>query len=161
MTRALFFLSSAIFCYLIIPQATFAMTPEQQQEFNEILKMEMEPLHKKALKLLNKKYPSEDWDSHNFPFFVFASPEIETSYKIAVKEPQILITNFCYCFCNAMGHESLLSCFFKGGVSGGEFDEHASNCNICVSQALIALLWTDLEATEKEINSGMFQKYGK
>jgi hypothetical protein len=60
-----------------------------------------------------------------------------------------------------MGHKNLLYCFWKDGIPRGEFDDHASNCNICYGQAMLAFLWNDLGATHEEIIKGMEKKYSR
>ena len=52
------------------------------------------------------------------------------AYKIAQEIPQTLAQLPCYCHCDmSMGHKSLHSCFE---------DTHASECAVCVSEALVA-----------------------
>jgi hypothetical protein len=101
--------------------------------------------------------------------FVFTSESVEVGYKIAVKEsellgnPDIAVKEQsipCYCFCDAMGHKSLLHCFWKEGKAGGEFDDHAAGCNICYGQAMFAFLWKNLGASDQEILKGMEKKFG-
>lgn len=102
------------------------MSAAQTKEFDRIANLSMPQLTEEAAKALEKKYPNEDWGKYNFPQFVYTSDSTETAYKIAVKEPQLLSKMTCYCFCDRMGHQSLLYCFFKEGKAGGEFDRHAS-----------------------------------
>ena len=109
----------------MIPSA-FAMSKEQAREFKRIADLSMPQLTEEAGKALEKKYPGEDWSVYNFPQFVYTNDSTEIAYKIAVKEPGLLSNIFCYCFCDRMGHESLLSCFFKEGKAGGEFDPHGA-----------------------------------
>jgi len=58
-----------------------------------------------------------------------------------------------------MGHKSLLYCFWKEGKPGGEFDDYAADCDICVSQAMLAFLWKNLGASDEEILKGMEKKF--
>ena len=52
------------------------------------------------------------------------------AYKIAQEIPQTLAQLPCYCHCDMnMGHKSIHSCFE---------DTHASECAVCVSEALVA-----------------------
>lgn len=148
----------------------FALDEAQQQEFDRILHLKMADLTEEAARLLDKKYPDEDWDAYRFPPFVFSSESVEVGYKIAVKEPELLgdpgiavkeESIPCYCFCDAMGHKNLLYCFWKEGKAGGEFDDHAASCNICYGQAMLAFLWADLGADREEIRNGMEKKFAR
>jgi hypothetical protein len=59
----------------------------------------------------------------------FIGPTQE-AYKIAQEIPATLAQLPCYCHCDmSMGHKSLHSCFE---------DMHASQCAVCVSEALMA-----------------------
>ncbi len=60
-----------------------------------------------------------------------------------------------------MGHKNLSYCFLKNGVFEGKFDDHASECNICVAQAMMAFLWEDIGATEPEMQKAMKEVYEK
>ncbi len=87
---------------------------------------------------------------------------------IAVKEPRLLgEANIgdtskvipCYCTCDNFGHENLLYCFFKDGDPAGEFDEHGSMCTICMRQAFLAFLWSELGAGHAAIMKGMEKQF--
>jgi len=106
--------------------SVFAMSKEEKKEFDRIANLSMPQLTAEAAKALENKYPGEEWSAYNFPQFVYTNDSTEIAYKIAAKEPVLLSNIFCYCFCERMGHESLLSCFFKEGKAGGEFDPHGS-----------------------------------
>lgn len=153
---------------LLTPLAAAGMDERQQQEFDRIAGLKMADLTREAAALLEKKYPDEDWDAWKFPSFVFAGESVEIGYKIAVKEPELLGNPDiavkeqgipCYCFCDAMGHKSLLHCFWKKGKAGGKFDDHAAGCNICYGQAMLAFLWKNLGASDQEILVGMEKKF--
>ena len=154
--------------FLLIPLAALSLDAGQQKEFDRISRLNMSDLTREAARLLDQKYPSEDWDSYRFPSYVFSSDSVETGYKIAAKEPELLGNPDiaikeggipCYCFCDAMGHQSLLHCFWKNGKAGEAFDDHAADCNICYGQAMLAFLWSNLGATEKEILIGMEKRF--
>jgi hypothetical protein len=117
---------AVILFLLFIAPSAFAMNEEQAREFDRIANLSMPQLTEEAGKALEKKYPDEDWSAYDFPQFVYTNDSSEMGYKIAVKEPGLLSGIVCYCFCERMGHESLLSCFFKEGKAGGEFDPHGS-----------------------------------
>ena len=117
---------STLLIFLVTSSSASAMTESQTKEFNRIANLGMPQLTEEAAKALDKKYPGEDWAKYNFPQFVYANDSTEMGYRIAVKEPGLLSRITCYCFCDRMGHQSLLYCFFKEGKAGGEFDPHAS-----------------------------------
>jgi len=158
-----------LFASLLVPFADAGMDARQQQEFDRIAGLKMADLTSEAAALLEKKYPNEDWDAWEFPAFVFTNESAEIGYKIAVKEPELLgnpdITVKeqgipCYCFCDVMGHKSLLHCFWADGKVGGKFDEHGASCAICYGQAMLAFLWKNLGASDQEILKGMVNKFG-
>ncbi len=147
-----------------------ALNESSQVQFDKILKMEMPELTRTAGDLLEKKYPAEDWERYGFPTFVFTSDGVEVGYMIAVKEPALLGGSEiigqagsipCYCFCDAMGHKSLLHCFVKGGQLSNGFDDHAAGCNICYGQAILVFLWNDLGATHQEILQGQEKRFSR
>ena len=154
--------------FAVLGAPAFAQNTDRQKDFDRIMNLSMADLTDQAARLLEKKYPDEDWDAFDFPTFVFTSDSVEVGYKIAVKEPELLGNPDiavkeqgipCYCFCDAMGHKSLLHCFWKDGKPRGKFDDHAAGCNICYGQAMLAFLWKDLGASEKEILQGMEKKF--
>lgn len=110
---------------------------------------------------LDKKYPGENWGKYKFPKFVYISDAVQTGYKIAVKNPELLAQFSCYCFCEGMGHKNLAYCFLEKGVAGGNFDDHASTCNVCFAQAMMAFLWDEMGATDAEMQKAMKEIYGK
>jgi hypothetical protein len=117
---------AAILFLLFVAPSAFAMSKEQAKDFDRIASLSMPQLTEEAGKALDKKYPKEDWAKHDFPQFVYTNDSTEIAYKIAVVEPGLLKSIICYCFCERMGHESLINCFFKEGKAGGEFDPHGS-----------------------------------
>lgn len=138
---------------------SLALETGKQQEFDRIMKLSMQQLTEESSALLDKKYPEEDWDDYKFPKYVFTNESVEVGYKIAVKEPELLTINTCYCFCDAMGHKSLLNCFLKEGKPGAAFDDHAADCNICYGQAMLAFLWYQAGIPKAEIQKGMAKKF--
>ncbi len=137
-----------------------ALSEVNEREFKDIGKMDLKQLASKAKIGLEKKYPGEDWENYKFPKFVYISEPIQVAYRIAVKEPQLLAKFACYCFCESMGHKNLSYCFLQKGTVG-KFDDHASTCNICVAQAMMAFLWEEIGATEAEMQKGMKDVYEK
>jgi len=138
-----------------------AFALDREKDFREIGKMDLKGLATRAKMTLEKKYPGEDWGKYKFPKFVYISEPVQVAYKIAVKRPELLAKFPCYCFCESMGHKNLSYCFLKNGVFEGKFDDHASACNICVAQAMMAFLWEEIEASEAEMQKAMKEIYGK
>lgn len=153
------FLPLLLLLLFLLPPPARAMTPGQGKEFDRILHLRLADLTEEAARLLQKKYPDEDWEAYRFPAFVYASKAVDVGYKIAVKEPTLLKLQPCFCFCDTMGHRSLLYCFWKDGKAGGQFDEHASECNICYGEAMLALLWQNAGATPADIQQGFNRKF--
>lgn len=144
---------------LPLPPAALALSDAQQAEFDRIMALGMADLTEEAGDLLEEKYPNEAWEAYNFPQYAYTSEAVEIGYMIAVKHPELLAKVPCYCFCDAMGHKNLLHCFLKEGLFGTKFDPHASECNICYGQAMLAFLWADMGATDDTILAGMDKKF--
>jgi hypothetical protein len=75
------------------------------------------------------------------PAYVGTTPGTEEAYAFAMAHPEIVQWMPCYCGCEAMAHRSNLDCFFKPTNDGRErltFEEHASYCQVCVDEALMA-----------------------
>src|SRR5437899_1397137 len=61
----------------------------------------------------------------------FSNKSVVTAYQAAKTIPEVLAQQPCYCRCDRKaGHRSLLSCFAT---------KHATECAICVKQAILAL----------------------
>lgn len=157
------FVFLALFC-----SSAFAMSDETRSQFNAIMDMSLERLGQTSSKLLKVKHPDADWDSYKFPQYVYNDLETETAYKVAVKHHNLLgIVNVsdedivipCYCTCDSFGHNNLLYCFYKNGNPDDGFDDHGSQCAVCIRQALLAFLWDDIGATHDEIMVGMKKKF--
>ncbi len=155
---------------LLIPAVGMAMDSGQQQRFDQVMKMKMAQLTEATDELLEQKFPDHDWDQYNFPDYAYLSDSVEMGYRVAVVAPELLgkidasATDQgipCYCFCDAMGHRDLLACFLKDGKLNNGYDDHASACNICYGQAMIAFLWQDAGATHEEILAGMKVKFAR
>lgn len=144
---------------VILASATLAS--EKEKEFTRIQQMDVKELTVAAQAGLDKKYPGEDWAKYKFPKYVYISNSVLAGYKIAVKESQLLAKIPCYCFCGEMGHKNLAHCFLKKGIPSGKYDNHASTCNVCYTEAMRAFLWKDLGASDEEILAGMKKVYGR
>ncbi len=56
--------------------------------------------------------------------------KVAKAYRIAKEIPQVLDSLYCYCDCKEnFNHKSLLTCYV---------DEHASRCDICMDEAIMA-----------------------
>ena len=146
-------MTSALVLFILFEGTVFSQ--DKEKEFKEIGKMNLKELTSRAKAALDKKYSGENWETYKFPKFVYISDAVQTGYKIAVKNAELLAKFPCYCFCEGMGHKNLAYCFLENGKAGGKFDNHASTCNICFSQAMMAFLWDELGATEAEMQKGM------
>jgi len=133
---------------------------QKDEELNKIAKMNARELMVKTKEIMDAKYPKENWEQYKFPKFVFVHEAVTLGYKIAVKEQQLLASLPCYCLCDVMGHKNLFYCFLEKGVIGGSFDEHASTCNICITEAMRAFLWKNIGATEAEMLKALKEIYG-
>ena len=131
------------------------------QEFQRILSLSMADLTAEAQTVLERTYPDEDWDQYNFPQYVYTNESVETGYRIAVKQPELLQHFKCYCFCDAMGHSDLRWCFLKEGDVANGYDDHGSDCNICYGQAMMALLWQNAGITPENMTQGYEKKFEK
>lgn len=155
-SRYLSFLLIPLLAILSLP--ALAMDKKQEREFHRVSIMPLDELTEHAQAALKKRYPDEKWEAFRFPDYVFTNESTEAAYKIAVKKPELLAKIKCYCPCEALGHKSLLYCFFKNGEPP-IFDKHAVFCVTCYSEALLAFLWSETGATDDEIIEGMKKKY--
>lgn len=137
-----------------------ALDTGQKKEFHRIMNFTMGTLIKRSKATMERKYPEEEWDDYHFPSYVYTNDAVEIGYKIAAKEPETLVVATCACFCDEIGHTSLAHCFLKQGKRSAGYDEHAVDCTICLRQAMMAFLWADLGATDREIQEGMLEKFG-
>ena len=153
-----FILVLSIFFFILAAMPGYAAP--KADEINKIARMNARELMEKTREVMEAKYPRENWESYKFPKFVFVHEAVTLGYKISVKEPQLLAGLPCYCLCDVMGHKNLFYCFLEKGVIGGSFDEHASTCNICITEAMRAFLWKNIGATEAEMLKALKEIYG-
>src|SRR4051812_29253313 len=82
----------------------------------------------------------------------FIGPAKE-AYEVARKIPNTLAQLPCYCYCDMhMGHKSLHSCFE---------DTHASQCAVCVSEALEAYQMHQSGMSSEQIRERIISQYSK
>ena len=76
------------------------------------------------------------------------------AYRAAREIPVTLAQLPCYCHCDqGFGHKSLYSCFQ---------DEHASHCDVCVREALLALkLEKEQKMTPAQIRDAIVAQYSQ
>jgi len=70
------------------------------------------------------------------PAYVYLHPDIEAAYTYAASESGAALEWIpCYCGCGPhSGHTNNRDCFVRPGGAG--FDEHGSQCAVCVDIAL-------------------------
>lgn len=74
------------------------------------------------------------------------------AYAAARSAPQILDGIYCYCDCaKHSGHRSLLTCFES---------EHASRCDICMGEGLLAAQLTAQGRSLREIRQAIDAQFG-
>lgn len=161
---------SMVLALCLLPFAAAALDERQQQRFDRIMQMKLAELTAATEQLLAENYPAHDWDQDNFPDYVYVSDAVEMGYRIAVVAPELLgrfapgateAGLACYCFCDAMGHRDLLSCFLRDGKLANGYDDHGAGCNICYGQAMLAFLWHDAGASHQEIVAGMEKRFAR
>lgn len=72
---------------------------------------------------------------HDMPDYVqSADVRVQQAYQFAAANPEVMKQLPCYCGCGPIGHKSLYDCYVEGVNEDGSlaFDQHASNCGICV-----------------------------
>jgi hypothetical protein len=93
------------------------------------------------------------------PDYVMASDRgVQLAYQFAVDRPDVMQWMVCYCGCgDHSGHKSALNCFVKEG--GRSFDDHGSNCDVCVGIALDAMTMTEEGRSLSEIRTYIDDTY--
>jgi hypothetical protein len=152
------YLLAVIWCLFVLPGQVGAV--DKEKDFQSISKMSFKELTEKSKALLEKKYPGEKWEKYKFPKYVYINDSVLVGYKIAVKERDLLAKFPCYCFCEASGHKNLAYCFLKNGVIG-QFDDHASGCNVCDAEAMDAFLWNELGIPLAKMLKGVKENFGQ
>ncbi len=156
----LLLVTTTLFLAAATAPAGTALDPAGQQRFRALLDLSRDELAKKAQEVLERKYPSEEWNLYAFPRSVYLDRPTTVAYRISVVEPETLAVAVCACFCDEMGHKNLSHCYLRGGERSSGFDAHAAGCNICVRQALLVFLWTDLGASPEKIRQTMRDEFG-
>jgi len=81
----------------------------------------------------------------------FQIANIREAYSVAKGIPDVLAQQPCYCYCQRMGHRSLLDCFKS---------LHATSCEICINEARLAGQLSRQGKTAEEIRAAIVQKQG-
>ena len=79
----------------------------------------------------------------------FQVASFREAYSVAKEMADVLAQQPCYCYCQRMGHRSLLDCFK---------DLHATSCDICINEARLAGQLHRQGKTAEEIRAAIIQK---
>ena len=81
----------------------------------------------------------------------FTDQRVRTAYEAAKKYAHVLEEIYCYCRCKEnIGHRALVECFET---------DHASHCDVCMNEAVIAARMTQEGKTPKEIQKAIDAYY--
>lgn len=94
------------------------------------------------------------------PAFAYNSKDSLEGYKLAASNPELLSQIPCYCGCanlsGGQAHKSLKNCYIN---EEGEFDDHASSCDLCNKIALDVKAFKEQGLPVKEIRARIDDKY--
>ena len=77
----------------------------------------------------------------------FTDARVRDAYVTAKKYAHVLESIYCYCHCKEnLGHRALVECFES---------DHASHCDVCMNEAMIAARMTEQGKTPKEIQKAI------
>ena len=81
----------------------------------------------------------------------FADQRVRLAYDAAKEYAHVLEQIYCYCHCKKnIGHRALIECFET---------DHASNCDVCMNEAMIAARMTKDGKTPQEIQKAIDAYY--
>jgi hypothetical protein len=81
----------------------------------------------------------------------FEDARVRDAYTAAKKYAHVLESIYCYCRCKEnIGHRALVECFET---------DHASHCDVCMNEAIIAARMTEQGKTPKEIQKAIDAYY--
>jgi hypothetical protein len=86
--------------------------------------------------------------SATLPPSQFTDRAISEAYAAALKIPNVIAQQPCYCGCSQMGHRSLLDCYRS---------RHAADCSICVKEAILAKRLHEAGKTPTEIRTAIVE----
>jgi hypothetical protein len=102
-------------------------------------------------------------ESEALPEFILALGErTAAAYRFALDRPDIMLWMPCYCGCGGHeGHKSARDCFVDPSSASGDvkFDEHGSDCTVCVDIALRAQELTLAGSSVSETRSAVDQEF--
>ena len=79
----------------------------------------------------------------------FQIANVREAYSVAKEIPEVLAQQPCYCYCQRMGHRSLLDCFTS---------LHSTRCDICINEARLAGQLHRQGKSAEEIRTAIIQK---
>jgi hypothetical protein len=98
------------------------------------------------------------------PDFILASDErVAMAYQFALERPDVMLWMPCYCGCGGhSGHKNARDCFVQPESSPGnvQFEEHGSQCDVCVDISLLAREMTLAGRSLSEIRTAVDQEFG-
>ena len=98
----------------------------------------------------------------SLPAYAARHPLIKEAYTFAAETPEGLNGVNCYCGCMQHSHSGrvhsrgLLDCFMK---NDGSFEQHASECDMCLRDALEVKEMTSEGLPKSEIKEAIDDKY--
>lgn len=92
-----------------------------------------------------------------------ATVEVREAYRFALANHDEMVKYPCYCGCGPLGHENLFDCYVSGKNPNGslKFDNHASNCGICVDITRDVMRLLRQGKPSLEIRQYVDETYGK
>ncbi|MEJ5240096.1 MAG: PCYCGC motif-containing (lipo)protein [Anaerolineales bacterium] len=88
---------------------------------------------------------------------------VQTAYRFAAANPELMQQIPCYCGCGSIGHTSNYACYIAGKDANGAliFDAHALGCSICVDITLDAMRLQEQGKSPQEIKAYIDRIYSK
>jgi hypothetical protein len=150
---------TAIVLLSITAAPASAMDAGQYQELQKLMQTPVRVLADRASAIIREKYEIADFAIHNgaddsalpfnsLPEFVTRNQADYTAYRIATLKPELLEQQRCYC--QRHDHTNLLQCFLASSKPL-IYNDHASREPVCVSEALLTFLWTEMGATTADV----------
>lgn len=103
-------------------------------------------------------------NSIGLPSYALINDKIKEGYLFATENPDALNGVNCFCGCMKTVHNGrihnrgLLDCFKK---ENNDYDSHAANCDMCITEALEVRKLTGKNKTKEEIKNYIDSKYDK
>ena len=92
-----------------------------------------------------------------------SSMTVQTAYRFAAANPDVMKEIFCYCGCDSLGHTSNYDCYISNVSENGyiTFEQHGLACSTCVdiTQGVMRML-RDGKSTA-EAKAYIDETYGK